>query len=198
MTIASWREVDGDNTLALEWPIDENSLVWEIGGYEGRWAAQMVEKYNPYIEIFEPQGWAVEKMKERFKENPKITIHPYGLWVDNVWLRMGDYFTDGASVMKPPEGDHLVELRGIYDELFFGDYKKISVGLINIEGAEFKLLPFMITSGVIMHFEYFWCQFHEFADPEGKQTDFIYTNLDKTHDPLWDHYPTAVAWKRRG
>lgn len=200
MTIQSWREVDGDNTLALDWPINENSLVWEIGGYEGRWVAQMAEKFNPFIEIFEPQSWAVEKMRERFKENPKITIHPYGLWVEDAWLRMGDYFTDGASVMKPPEGDHLVEFRDVVVLLLKRGAPRLTqanVCLMNIEGAEFTLLPYMLKEGLMSAFQYFWCQFHDFADPDGKLTDFIFTGLEETHDILWNHYPTAVAWKRR-
>jgi len=47
MSNTTWFEVDGDNTLALDWKIDEHSIVWEIGGFEGRWAAQIQEKYNP-------------------------------------------------------------------------------------------------------------------------------------------------------
>jgi hypothetical protein len=53
-TLYDWLAVDGDNNLAIDWPIDENSVVWEIGGYEGRWAEMMAEKHNPEIHFFEP------------------------------------------------------------------------------------------------------------------------------------------------
>src|SRR5262245_58404802 len=106
VNFAQWLADSGDETRALAWPLDEESHVWEIGGFEGRWAAQIVGKFNCYVDIFEPQQWAVEKMKIRFEGNEKVTIHPYGLWTDDAWLPMGDYFTDGCSVLKKPKGGH--------------------------------------------------------------------------------------------
>lgn len=197
MTITSWREVDGDNTLALDWPLDENSHVWEIGGYEGRWVQQIWDKFHCHITVFEPQGWAVEKMQERFKENPKIAIHPYGLWTQHEWLRMGDYFTDGASVMKSADSDHRLEFASINTEL--DDFKpEIDLCLMNIEGAEFVLIPLLIHSGKISRFKRFWCQFHEFAVQfDTTLGEDLFKSIERTHDRIWDHYPTAVAWERR-
>jgi len=195
-SIQNWREADGDNTYALNWPINEGSLVWEIGGYEGRWAAQMAEKYNPHIEVFEPQTWAVERMRRRFQSNMKIKIHPYGLWLDDVERLMGDYYTDGASLMKPVTQDvPACEFKSIYHELHNVDF--VDVGLMNIEGAEYILLPDMIASGSIVHFNFFWCQFHDFVNNPQERTAEIYEGLSRTHDLLWDFFPTAVAWKRK-
>ena len=73
----NWTEVDGDNTLALDWPIDENSIVFEIGGYEGRWSLQMAEKYNPRLYIFEPQDWARERCREKLKDYEVISLVQY-------------------------------------------------------------------------------------------------------------------------
>jgi len=196
MTIDSWRAVDGDNTLALEWPLGENSHVWEIGGYEGRWAAQIANEFHCFIDIFEPQGWAVEKMKLRFADNPKITVHPYGLWIEDKWMKMGDFFTDGASVMKPTDSDHLVEFRDIYHEIMGFSYE-IDLCLMNIEGAEWVLINAMQADGVFVRFKRFWCQFHEFVGDSHARKDVTYESIDLTHGLLWDHYPTAVAWERR-
>lgn len=196
MKIKSWFEVDGDNTLALDWPLDETSHVWEIGGYEGRWVAQIAGKFNCYIDIFEPQGWAVEKMRERFKDNPKITIHPYGLWVEDKWMGMGDYFTDGASVMKPVKSDHLVEFKDIHRELIEFNHG-IDLCLMNIEGAEWLLINYLQASGAFVRFKYFWCQFHEFVENSYARKFVTYDSIGLTHDILWDHYPTAVAWERK-
>lgn len=196
MTITSWREVDGDNTLALDWPLDENSHVWEIGGYEGRWAAQIWDKFHCNITIFEPQGWAVEKMRKRFDGNSKITIHPYGLWVEDKWMGMGDYFTDGASVMKPPDEGGVGEFKSISREIIGFDHG-IDLCLMNIEGAEWLLINAMQADGVFVRFKYFWCQFHEFVGEARARRHVTYNSIELTHELLWDHYPTAVAWKRR-
>lgn len=193
-SINTWREKDGDNTYALDWPIGEDSLVWEIGGYEGRWAAQMAEKFNPTIDIFEPQTWAFVKMAERFWGKEKIRLHPHGLWIDNVVLPLHHVETDGASILNEGGKTQDGVFEDVYDALK-AEPKDIDVGLMNIEGAEFILLPYMIGLGLMERFRFFWCQFHTFADPSGDRKGMIYNGMQRTHDIIWDFYPTAVAWE---
>lgn len=205
-SIDKWRALRGDETLALAWDLNEDSHVWEIGGYEGRWAQQIWDKFHCNITIFEPQEWAVDKMRERFKGIEKIEIRPYGLWTHSGTKMLGSYFTDGASVFgsKPPvayENYFANLITEVYD---FPD--QIDLCLMNVEGAEYYLIPELTTTTLMKRFDYFWCQFHpQFSnlpvqpDPdEGIQMDWhIYDMMKKTHDLLWDCYPTAVAWKRR-
>jgi hypothetical protein len=33
--MSTWQEVNGDETYALDWELNEDSHVWEIGGFEG-------------------------------------------------------------------------------------------------------------------------------------------------------------------
>lgn len=197
MGISQWKEIDGDNTLALDWPLNENSLVWEIGGFEGRWVQQMWDKFHCNIVVFEPQIWLVDRMKVRFENNPKINIRPYGLWIHDTTLRIADYFTDGASVIKKnvrQEADG--EFRKVSDEM--RGSPEIDVTLMNVEGSEYYLIPEMTFSGVIAKTRFFWCQFHPGLIGNGeKRFEWICTGLDKTHRILWDHYPTAVAWDRK-
>lgn len=197
MEVTKWKEIDGDNTLALDWPLNEDSVVWEIGGFEGRWAAQVWEKFHCNIVIFEPQGWAVERLRERFRDNPKITIHPYGLWTHHATLVIADYFTDGASVLKKhvrEEGKG--EFRSIYHEIYNAGY--IDLALMNTEGAEYYLIPDMILNGILVRLKYFWCQFHPGLITDGEQRfEWIGNGMGKTHRLLWDCYPTAVAWERK-
>src|SRR3990167_4494328 len=102
----SWFDVDGDNTLALDWDLQAFATVWEIGGFEGRWARQMYNKVRTsFIHIFEPQLWAAQKLVGEFEDETFVRVYPYGLIVtDKVeWevLPIGDYHTDGASLIKP-------------------------------------------------------------------------------------------------
>lgn len=190
-----WFEAKGDDTLALDWPINSDSLVWEIGGYEGRWAKQMANKFNPTIDIFEPQGWAFEKLQKRFSNNPKVYLHDFGLWVETCHRNMAAFETDGASVVKPEEsGDVLVSLEDIFVTSFG---QNIDVCLMNIEGGEFVLLPYMIGYGIMKHINYFWCQFHTFYGNSEDRAKGIFEAMNFTHDLFWNCYPTAVAWKRR-
>lgn len=192
----SWFDVDGDNTLALDWDLNENSHVWEIGGFKGRWAQQIWDKFHCYIHIFEPQEWAVQKLRERFNGIEKVFIHPYGLWTKHGNLPIGDYFTDGASVLKTKEP--------VVSGSLFEDVRKvvslaplpIDVALMNVEGAEYTLVPILVHDNLIQKFKNFWCQFHPDNENDTRHLE-IFNGMERTHNMLWDYYPTAVAWRKR-
>lgn len=194
-----WFEVDGDNTLALDWPLDENSHVWEIGGYEGRWAKQIFDKYHSHITIFEPQLWAAFKIQELFKEEKDIDLRPYGLWVKNEIIPIGNYGTDGASVFYDDgrESKQLGVFREIHNEIWnYPHY--INLMLMNVEGAEWTLLPAMIEQRTILTFRNFWCQFHPQNEVDHELFGRICGLLEMLgFEIIWDCYPTAVAWRMK-
>lgn len=198
-SISAWREADGDNTFALDWPINDLSRVWEIGGYEGRWAAQIWDKFHCHITVFEPQLWAVEKMQRRFAGIGKIDIRPYGLMNSQGDNRVWNIGNDGASLFDYNHGESaILNFHNWYWELMaYG--RKVDLCLMNIEGAEFELLPNMLVNDAFLHqIDYFWCQFHPgIMKAEQNQVDFIYTKFSESHNIIWDFYPTAVAWERR-
>lgn len=198
MTIVStrWFEDRGDETVALNWPIGPESLVWEIGGFEGRWARQMVDKFHCKLEIFEPQIWAVQRMEEKFNGIPNVQIHPFGLWVMNDKLAMFKYETDGCSILGEGETGFRANFVDIWD--WKRTRPAVDVCLMNIEGTEFFILPYMIGMGLMKHFQFFWCQFHPGLVSHGDERyNQIFKGLAHTHNKIWDYYPTAVAWERK-
>lgn len=193
--VTTWQEVKGDETLALDWPIDQNATVWEIGGYEGRWAAQIVEKFNPNMNVFEPQGWAVEKLNTRFAGNEKVIIHPFGLWTHHTIMKLWEHDTDGASVVRNSgRKAEMCDFMDIHSHLI----RDVDLCLMNIEGGEYVLLPYLIGLGLMKHFRFFWCQFHPGLVMRGDdKKKLLYAGMKRTHKILWDFYPTAVAWERK-
>lgn len=193
---ARWRESRGDDTFALDWPLNENSHIWEIGGFEGRWVQQIWERFHCNITVFEPQLWAADKLEKRFDGVDKIKIRRYGLWTEEARMSMGAYGTDGCGPLTTKTPHHM----GL-----FKDYRQeviehpIDVCLMNIEGCEYILLPSMIETGFINHFTHFWCQFHTFVldDRNSVDTHKIFLDMGATHDKMWDFFPTAVAWRKR-
>lgn len=191
---SKWKEENGDESYALNWEINDRSTVWEIGGFEGRWAGQIVERFDPFMEIFEPQGWAVRKLNERFQGNDKVTIHPFGLWVMDVKLPLYHMETDGASLINPGVHSEVLDFRDVYPLMD----EDVDLCLMNIEGAEFILLPYMIANGLMNNFRYFWCQFHPGLLQDGEVRYLrIHEGLKATHKVKWNFYPTAVAWERK-
>lgn len=188
-----WFTDKGDETFALNWAdIDSDSTVWEIGGFEGRWAAQMVEKYNPFISIFEPQPWAVTRLNDKFGANNKVSILPFGLWVMDAHLPLYKYETDGASLLDEGARTQVCEFKDIHPRA----HGNVDVCLMNVEGAEFVLIPYLMGLGLMKNFRYFWCQFHTFVPDADLRANGIYKGMLQTHKKIWDYYPTAVAWER--
>ena len=195
MVTQTWFDVKGDETLALNWPIDSDALVWEVGGFEGRWAAQMIEKYHPHVHVFEPQIWLFHKLQERFENNLKVSVSPFGLWTHDCTMRLWEHDTDGASVMR--RDGRTSELCDFHD-IMHSLLKPVDVCLMNIEGAEYVLIPHMIGLGLMQHFRFFWCQFHPGIVAYGNEKfDLIYAGMEATHRVIWNYFPTAVAWERK-
>lgn len=200
----NWFDVKGDETLALDWPLTEDSHVWEIGGFEGRWAQQIWDKFRCNIRIFEPQYWAVQKLRERFYGNDKIEIRPYGLWVEEDMLQIGNYHTDGASLVNNDGREPTMPgyFKQHYHEIQQFNHK-IDLCLMNIEGAEYRLLSDMIASGIIMRFHNFFCQFHpDLVERSNEIYEYICREMGnrkkiRSLDMIWDCYPHAVAWRRK-
>lgn len=189
-----WKIADGDDTYALEWEIDSDSVVWEIGGFEGRWAQQIADRYNPHITIFEPSDFGYGRCSVRFFENKKVDVKHYGLWVMSATLPLYNPGNDGASLLMPHTRSELRDFRDIYLEL---GGRKVDLCLMNVEGAEFALLPYMIGNGLMEKIDAFWCQFHRFVPNADERYDQICEGMLRTHRVKWDFYPTAVAWEKR-
>jgi len=78
-----WFEIQGDKTLRLDYELDEKSLVFDLGGYEGQWASDIFSKYSCFIYIFEPVEEFFEKIRQRFSKNKKISVYKFGLGKQN-------------------------------------------------------------------------------------------------------------------
>ena len=77
--IQEWRNIKGDQTLRLDYDLNQNSLVLDVGGYEGQWSSDIYSRYRCKIIIFEPVAEFASAIKKRFNANDDITVCPFGL-----------------------------------------------------------------------------------------------------------------------
>ena len=68
---ALWIIEKGDTTLATNFNLNEESIVFDVGGYQGDWANKIYSKYKSNIHIFEPSKEFANKIKCRFNNNNK-------------------------------------------------------------------------------------------------------------------------------
>lgn len=149
---------------SVDFPLNPDSVVLEIGGYVGRWARAMCERHRCYVYVYEPQVWAAERCRKELADFPKAAVYNMALGVNSGTFPMYNFETDGCTFRL---NDHIAtKPRGVGTMVEIGDGLKfvasqhIDVCLMNIEGYEFTLIPHMLRSGIMDRIQYFMCQFH--------------------------------------
>jgi hypothetical protein len=63
---AKWRADKGDDILVLDYPLNENSQVIELGGFHGLWTKRVSTKFNCNVLVIEPIKEFYDKMIVEF------------------------------------------------------------------------------------------------------------------------------------
>lgn len=179
---------------ALDWPdLTLDSAVVEVGGYRGRWALQIAERYHPRLFVFEPQLWAAEVCRRALGK--AATVASFGLGAEDGKLPMGEWETDGCSFVKTPQGDGSGDMREISDAFDALEIDHIDLMLMNIEGYEYTLIPHMLRYDVWP--KRLMVQFHTFADPDGIALAHIHAALETCgYRIVWTYGVMLTAWER--
>jgi FkbM family methyltransferase len=190
-----WLNEKGDQTHRLNYNLNEQSIVFDVGGFRGEWANQIFQKYSCNIYIFEPVKSFYKTINNRFN-NEKIRVYNFGLSNKNEECEIS-LSEDSSSVFKTCEKSEKIELINI--EKFIKENKIESVDLIkiNIEGGEYDLLESMIDSGLLSVFKNIQIQFHEFVPNSKKRRNNIREHLKNTHDLTYDFEFIWESWIKK-
>ena len=182
---------------SFEWILGENSVVVELGGYEGRWALEIATRYNPNLFVFEPQRWAFEKCRDVLSPWPHAHVYNCGLGLSKGTFPMGKFETDGCSfIEKDFTQSGTGKMREIAHTFDLLRIKSIDLLMMNIEGYEYKLIPHMLQNGVLEMIDNFCVQFHTKFDAN-IQMEFCLSILRSKFDLAWDYGTVLSAWKRK-
>lgn len=189
-----WFDIDGDATLRLEYALNEKSIVFDLGGYMGQWASDIFSKYCCNVYVFEPVKDFCEAINKRFLHNEKIRVFPFGLAEKNKKVEIG-VEKDRSSIFRG--GDEIVSLRGFKE--FIDNQQIINIDLIkiNIEGAEYDLLEFIIEKGLQTIIDNIQVQFHDFVPNAEQRMKRIQKMLEETHEVIWQYPLVWENWRIR-
>lgn len=198
----SWVRNDGgwveNQGKEYDWPLDDLSIVFEVGGYEGLWAGNIADRYDPFIWWLEPNPGAYQRAKGRIAHHPRIKMYNVGLGDRDGTFVLGGGDRDGASFTKT---DEPVQAQMIDIVPFVQDngIEHIDLMQINTEGGEFLLLPYLINSGIIQRIKWFQIQWHvDWNEPDGIQgvvlRDKIRNKMRDTHKMRWNIH-VFEAWE---
>lgn len=199
LEVARWFRDKGDETLRLDYPLTKESIVFDVGGYQGDFAAAVHERYGCKVYIFEPVPEFYQKVVIRFQGNPKIICLNYGLSSADGWLDIG--VAENASSFASPHAKgarQRVQVRAVVECIRELGIDWIDLMKINIEGGEFDVVPAIIESGDINKVQYLQVQFHNFVDHAASRRAAIRTQLANTHREMWNYEFVWESWKLKG
>ncbi|VAX34855.1 hypothetical protein MNBD_UNCLBAC01-1097 [hydrothermal vent metagenome] len=195
VSVNKWFKDDGDNTLRLNYPLTEDSIVLDVGGYEGEWSNKIYEKYESHIFIFEPVVKYYEKITNRFSSNKKIKVYNFGL-ADKDTTAAISMLNDGSSIYKLKGESEKIILKNIENFIKDNGIDKIDLIKINIEGGEYPLLKMMIEKNIINKCQSIQVQFHDFYPNAIALRTEIRESLKKTHFITYDYPFVWENWQK--
>lgn len=190
--------VKGDQTLRLDYNLSSDSVVFDVGGYEGKWTSDIFSKFCCHVHVFEPVPKFAENIKKLFEKNPRIVIHPFGL-SDRTTAAEILLDNDASSICKKNSGGkniptQSIKLVNIKDFIAEQEIRRIDLMKINIEGGEYDLLDYMISSNLIAYVGNLQVQFHDFVPEASVRMEKIRNGLSLTHVNTWGYEFVWENW----
>ena len=189
-----WNLRSGDNKLSLDYPLNKDSVVFDIGAYEGNFTKKIYNKFHCNVYAFEPLNKQAKSLRAFFKEHPKVKIYNFGLLDSDRTVKLSS-IEAASSIFSRPEGelDINVDMKSFINFANNNAVRKIDLLYMNIEGSEYELMNHIIESGFINKIRFIQIQFHNFVDNAKPLRNEIRKKLKKTHMCSFN-YP--FIWER--
>lgn len=191
-----WFHDKGDETLILRHALNERSVVFEVGGYQGNWSSRIINLYNPDIYVFEPVESFYSVLANRFNECPKVKAYQFGL-SDRDETAEFSISADGSGRFGAAGTKQAIQLQDICRFVSEHNIPRIDLIQINIEGAEYQLLQRMLDAQLTRQCGVIQVQFHRNVPDAELRREQIRRRLAETHSLLYDYPFVWEAWKLR-
>jgi FkbM family methyltransferase len=189
-----WKKAEGDKTLRLNYDLNDSSIVFDLGGYEGQWASDIFARYCCHVFIFEPVGRFADRIEQRFVNNTKMHLHRFGL-ASYRGRSIIHLAKDGSSLfIDHGETEHVDFVKA--SEYFEREnIEFIDLMKINIEGGEYDLLEHLIATKWVRKIGNIQVQFHKISPESESRMEKIQNRLAKTHHPTYQFKFIWENWK---
>jgi len=192
--VKPWLMINGDKTYRLDYDLDENSVVFDLGGYEGQWASDIFSKFRCTVFVFEPYRKYATNIQNRFSRNSHIKVFDFGLGKEESQLTLYSN-DDSSSIFKKHGQAFTIDLKKASDFIGNLDIDGIDLMKINIEGGEYDLLEELISSNSVKKITNIQVQFHDFVPDAFLRMKEIQNSLSKTHDLTYQFEFVWENWK---
>jgi FkbM family methyltransferase len=189
-----WVQDNGDKTKRLDYELNENSIVFDVGGYQGEWAKDIYNRYKSNIYIFEPVKDFYNDIKKNFSTIDKIKVYEVGL--GNKTENQTLYFEkDASSIFNNTGKSFDVKIVNINEFIKENNISKIDLLKLNIEGSEYDLLDSLIENNNLLKIKNLQIQFHRNIINCVQRREKIRKELSKSHKLTYDYSFIWENWK---
>jgi FkbM family methyltransferase len=198
LVVRKWIADGGDYALRFNYELNENSIVLDLGGYQGQWASDLYSRYNCYIFIFEPVLTFANQITKRFNKNEKLKTFQYGLGKSTRSEKI-NISEDGSSVFGESGKKEQIEIIDVktWIKKNLKNNTPIDLIKINIEGGEYELLDRLIESGLIDNIKNIQVQFHQITKNSRSKMESIQKELRRTHKLTYQYDFVWENWTRK-
>jgi FkbM family methyltransferase len=186
IAVLRWKMSRGDQTLRLDYRLAPDSVVFDVGGYRGDWAAAIVGRYGSHIHIFEPLKEYCDEIARRLGGKPNVVINEFGLSGKNERCLIS-VDEAGSSVVKLDGKVREIQLVDIYQYVTDRQVRRIDLVKINIEGGEYDLLARMHEKDLLRICGDIQVQFHDFVPDARERRRGLREILGRTHKLTYDY-----------
>ena len=191
-----WKIASGDKDKHKNYNFHSSSIFFDVGGFTGEFTDKMIEEFDCYSFIFEPLPKHYLYLKKKYLDNPKVKVFKYGLLDSNSTENLTDELE--SSRIASDKTSLSIEVRDIVEVIHELGIERIGLMKLNIEGAEYRLLDRIISSGLVAKIDAFQIQYHKegIKNPEQERLR-INSYLSKTHKNMWTYYFVWERWDRK-
>ena len=190
-----WLCDEAEKTLRFNYPLNSRSIVLDLGGYEGDFAFEINKKFDCTVYVYEPIRQYYEFCLERFKDNQKITVLPYGISDKSSSTSIYKAEESSSVVFQISKDEEKISLVKFEEEFNRLDIDVIDLLKMNVEGSEFLIVPHLIKTGLIKNVHNLQVQFHSFYPNAKKLRKNLREKLAVTHTEDWNYPFVWESWK---
>lgn len=194
-SLERWFEDKGDENHRLNYDLNENSLVIDLGGYLGEWTEKIYNKYSCNVYVFEPVQKYYNSIVEKFKNDDKVKAFNLGLSSVNEVVKI-KHDNASSSIFIENGVEEEIKLMKYYDFIKQNSIETIDLIKINIEGSEYELLEHIIENNLHEKIKNLQIQFHKIFDDSEEKREKIRKALSLTHKLTYDYTFVWENWEK--
>lgn len=196
-----WQTEDLEHIRYEYDDLDTDSIVIDIGAFEGEFTEKILDKYDCFAIAIEPTD-AIEKLYNKSYHlvvGGKLLMVKEAAWLHDGEIEMGgENFWVGMYAQDHRQKFPCFDIAEYMADNMDGIPHRIDLVKINIEGGEYQVLRHLINNQVQFHIKNFQIQFHlvEGQDSE-KEYREIADMLSGTHELQWRYPFVWESWKSK-